>query len=98
MNSLLRSGRCDSRRATCEASTASKTTNALIHHSCDMDALCCVARRDRARDPEKASGRRRLRLPTHRETVLPWLSQHPSNALRWLAASRQWVTSCGARL
>src|SRR6185436_19095750 len=43
-NSLLRSGRCDSRRATCEASTASKTTNALIHHSCDMYSPCCVSR------------------------------------------------------
>jgi hypothetical protein len=42
-NSLLRSGRCDSRRATCEASTASKTTNAPNHHSCDMHPPCCVA-------------------------------------------------------
>ena len=41
-NSVLRRGRCDSRRATCEASTASKTTNALIHHSCDMRPPCCV--------------------------------------------------------
>ncbi len=39
MNSLLRSGRCDSRRGTCEASTASKTTNALIHHSCESCAM-----------------------------------------------------------
>jgi hypothetical protein len=42
MSSLLRSGRWDSRRGTCEASTASKTTNALVHHSCDADARCCV--------------------------------------------------------
>ena len=47
MNSLLRRGRYDSRRATYEASTASKTTNALIHRSCEMCAPCCVALRFR---------------------------------------------------
>jgi len=43
MSYLLRSGRCNSRRGTCEASTASKTTNALIHLSCDPDPPCCVS-------------------------------------------------------
>jgi hypothetical protein len=30
-------------KSSCKASTASKTTNALIHHSCDMCSLCCVS-------------------------------------------------------
>src|SRR5688572_1902077 len=43
-NSLLRSGRCDSRRGMCEASTTSKDNQARIHHSCDTSAPCCVVR------------------------------------------------------
>jgi hypothetical protein len=62
MNSLLRSGRCDSRRATCKASTASKTTNALIHHSCEVDALCCVAKTSIG-DHERVVGRPASRRP-----------------------------------
>ena len=56
-NSLLRSGRCDSRRGTCEASTASKTTNALIHHSCESCAPCCVARRNPSCNLKRAEPR-----------------------------------------